>query len=209
MRPVIFMDWDGTVADSMALCIEEVRAALKGVGLPDRTDAELMRCNGPTNEESVAILGIDPARAEAYLRLRAQAELALIPAHQRIFPGMAEALHALKARADLVIVSNGLAEYLHRSAAFLGVEDCFLRMEGMREGLNKAQNMARLLAELRPQRAVMVGDRAGDMEAGRVNGLPTIAACYGYGTPEEWALADRQATSVDALREMLLAWAEQ
>ena len=53
-------------------------------------------------------------------------------------------------------------------------------------------------------RAVMVGDRKGDFLAGRDNGLPTVSACYGYGLPDEWALADRQAYSVEKLQNMLL-----
>lgn len=40
-----------------------------------------------------------------------------------------------------------------------------------------------VLDQMRPQRAVMVGDRKGDFLAGRDNGLPTVSACYGYGLP--------------------------
>ena len=61
-----------------------------------------------------------------------------------------------------------------------------------------------VLDQMRPQRAVMVGDRKGDFLAGRDNGLPTVSACYGYGLPDEWALADRQAYSVEKLQNMLL-----
>ncbi len=28
MKPVIFFDWDGTLADSMNLCVAEIRQAL-------------------------------------------------------------------------------------------------------------------------------------------------------------------------------------
>ena len=44
----------------------------------------------------------------------------------------------------------------------------------------------------------------GDILAGVENGLPTAAACFGYGTPEEWAHADFQARTVPELR----AWLE-
>ena len=207
MKPVIYLDWDGTVADSMALCVAEVRSALRGMGLPDRDDRELMCCNGPSDEESIALLGIDPARGEEFLRLRAEAVLRLIPAKQRLVPGMAEALRALGSVAALVVVSNGSEEYLRRSAAFLGVDGCFADICGKQPGVTKTQRLARLLAERAPCRAVMVGDRAGDLQAGRDNGLVTIAACYGYGSPEEWALGDLRADSVASLEALLTAWA--
>ena len=33
-RPVIFFDWDGTIADSMPLCIGEITLALERMGDP-------------------------------------------------------------------------------------------------------------------------------------------------------------------------------
>lgn len=39
-KPVIFFDWDGTLADSMPLCIEQIRGTLAEMGLPPRTNAE-------------------------------------------------------------------------------------------------------------------------------------------------------------------------
>ncbi len=208
MKPVIFMDWDGTIADSMKLCIEEVRYALVHMGLPDRPDRELMQCNGPTNVESIALMNVPKERGDEYLALREKAELELLSQYQRIFPGMKEMLHRVQSCARLAIVSNGNAAYLDASMDFLGVKECFERAQGYRDGHTKAENLAMLLEELHPAKAVMVGDRAGDMLAGKANHLPTIAACYGYGSPEEWAMADEQAYSVAQLEQMLLRLAE-
>lgn len=63
-RPTIFFDWDGTLCDSMALCIEENRIALLKMGLPDQPDEVLRRCNGPTFEEAAPIIGIPADRLE-------------------------------------------------------------------------------------------------------------------------------------------------
>ena len=48
----------------------------------------------------------------------------------------------------------------------------------------------------------MVGDRLGDIRAGQENGLPTIAACYGYGNDAEYNQASLGAGSV-------ASWARQ
>jgi phosphoglycolate phosphatase-like HAD superfamily hydrolase len=58
MKPVIFFDWDGTLCDSMQLCIEENRNTLRLLCLPDQPDEVLRRCNGPTFEEAAPIIGI-------------------------------------------------------------------------------------------------------------------------------------------------------
>ena len=48
MKPVIFFDWDGTLADSMNPCVAEIRQALITMRLPDLPDDVLRQCNGPT-----------------------------------------------------------------------------------------------------------------------------------------------------------------
>ncbi len=208
MKPVIFMDWDGTIADSMKLCIEEVRYALSHLNLPVPPDRELMKCNGPTNEESIPLMRVPQEKGGQYLALRAGASLELLEKYQRIFPGMKEMLLRVQDKARLIVVSNGNQSYLEKSASFLGVTDCFERLQGFREGYTKAENIAMLIEEIRPEKAVMVGDRAGDIQSGKANHLPTISACYGYGSPEEWAMADEQAYSVEQLEKMILRLTE-
>ena len=78
-RPVIFFDWDGTLADSMPLCIAEIRLALERMGMPELPEALIAQCNGPTYEESVGVLGIPEERAKEFLHERKEAEMALVP----------------------------------------------------------------------------------------------------------------------------------
>ena len=202
-RPVIFFDWDGTLADSMALCVAEIRAALERMGLPPLPQSRLMACNGPTYAESVDILGIPHDRAAEYLRLRIEAELELVPTVQRLFPGIREMLERLQPLADLAIVSNGMPKYLELSTRMLGIQERFMLIQPLIPGKTKAEALAQVLQTLRPEKAVLVGDRAGDFSAAHSNGLAAIAACYGYGTPEEWAQADQQARTVPELEAML------
>ncbi|MBP3636565.1 MAG: HAD-IA family hydrolase [Clostridia bacterium] len=195
-RPVIFFDWDGTIADSMPLCIGEIRLALERMGLPVPPVERLMACNGPTYEESVAVLGLPEERGAEFLRLRKEAEMELVPQVQQFFPGIRDMLDELRTFADLAIVSNGLQEYLELSSRVLGVEDCFIRLQAHIPGKNKAEALALLLDELKPDRCVMVGDRLGDIDAGKANGILTVAACYGFGNDAEYAQADYQAATV-------------
>ena len=202
-RPVIFFDWDGTIADSMPLCIGEIRLALERMGLPVPPVERLMACNGPTYEESVAVLGLPEERGAEFLRLRKEAEMELVPQVQQFFPGIRQMLDELRTFADLAIVSNGLQEYLELSSHVLGVEDCFIRLQAHIPGKNKTEALALLLDELKPDRCVMVGDRLGDIDAGKANGIPTVAACYGFGNDAEYAQADYQAATVADMTVLL------
>ncbi len=203
-KPVIFFDWDGTLCDSMDLCIQENRNALLRMGLPDQPDDVLRRCNGPTFLEAAPMIGVPADRMEEYCRIRLSCALELVPKINRLYPGAKELLRALSGKAALCIVSNATKEYLALCSQFFGVEDMFCRVAFSRPDRTKTQNLAALIAELQPEKAVMVGDRIGDILAGQANGLPTIAAAFGYGSDEEYIKADARASSMAELQEMLL-----
>ena len=124
-KPLICFDWDGTLCDSMELCIHENRMTLERMGLPAVPETTLRRCNGPTFEEAAPIIGVPEARMEEYCRIRLSCALALVEKVNRLFPGARELLNALKPWAELCIVSNGTEAYLKRCMQHFGLEDVF------------------------------------------------------------------------------------
>ena len=208
-KPVIFFDWDGTLCDSMQLCIEENRTTLRLLGLPDQPDEVLRKCNGPTFEEAAPMIGIPADRMEEYCRVRLSCALDLVEKVNRLFPGARELLAALKPHAELCIVSNGTEAYLKKCLKHFHLEDAFRLVVWCHPERTKTQNLAHAIETLRPERAVMVGDRIGDIRAGKANGLPTIAAAFGYGNAAEWAEADLVANTMEELQSMLLRFAKE
>ncbi len=208
-KPVIFFDWDGTLCDSMQLCIEENRTTLRLLGLPDQPDESLRRCNGPTFEEAAPMIGIPADRMEEYCRVRLSCALDLVEKVNRLFPGARELLAALKPHAELCIVSNGTEAYLEKCLKHFHLEDVFRLVVWCHPERTKTQNLTLAIENLRPERAVMVGDRIGDIRAGKENALPTIAAAFGYGNAAEWAEADAAAYSMEELQTMLLRFAKE
>ena len=203
-KPLICFDWDGTLCDSMELCIHENRMALERLDLPPVDESTLRRCNGPTFEEAAPMLGVPAERLAEYCRVRLECALSLVPRVNRLFPGAKELLTTLAPHAELAIVSNGTAPYLRLCKDVFGLHGVFLRTVTSHPERTKTQNLALLLEELKPQRAIMVGDRLGDIRAGQNNGLPTVAACFGYGNNEEYAQADMRAQTMQELQQMLL-----
>jgi len=59
--------------------------------------------------------------------------------------------------------------------------------------LRKPELLARVIAELGAAKdeCVMVGDTCSDFEAAKKNGIASVAVAWGYGKPEELAMADR------------------
>ena len=208
-RPVIYFDWDGTLGDSMALCFAEVSGALEELGYPPQPPELLAQCNGPTIRESAPLMGIRPEDVERYFEARSRLEVTLSPRYAKLYPGIGPLLRELLRYADLAIVSNGFGGYIRASAEACRVADCFVRIQGAVPPLTKPQLLARMLEEMRPARAAMVGDRLGDIRAGVENGLMTVAVTYGYGSEEEWRDATARAATVEELREQLLAWLAQ
>ena len=205
MKPVIFFDWDGTLGDSMQLCIEEQRETLRQMNLPDQPDEVLALCNGPTVVEAAALIGVPPERVEEYCRVRFDCEVELVK-RSRLFPGVPEMLSELRNHADLCIVSNGMEQYIKSCLKLFSLEDTFCRVAWWHPQRSKTQNLALLMEELQPERAVMVGDRIGDIRAGKANGLLTFVATYGCGNDQEWAEADFRADNVAELLAQLLQW---
>ena len=189
MKPVIFFDWDGTLADSMNLCVAEIRQALITMHLPDLPDDVLRQCNGPTFEQSLDILHIPHDRAQEYMTTRLTAELALVPTVNRLFPGVREMLQTLREYADLCIVSNGEHDYIALCLQVFGLTDVFVRTATSVPGRTKGENLRALLDDLRPEQE---------------NGMPTIAACYGYGNDAEYNQASLRAESVADLTRQLV-----
>ncbi len=189
-KPLIIFDWDGTLADSMDMCVAGIEGALARMGLPPAPRERMMACNGPPYEESAAILGIDPARREEFLRLRTECEDAAIYTHQKLFPGIRDMLAALVGKAALAIASYGRPKYVNTSLAVLGLEGVFTAVQGRMPGKVKADVIRALLDRIPHTGACVVGDALGDLRAAHACGLPALFVSYGYHGAEDWREAD-------------------
>ncbi|MBQ6173712.1 MAG: HAD family hydrolase [Clostridia bacterium] len=210
MKRLIIFDWDGTLADSMDMCVAGIAGALERMGLPPAPRERMMACNGPLYEDSAEIMGIEPARRQEFLRLRTECEDAAIPTHQKLFPGVREMLAELKdSGAVLAIASNGRPEYLAASLRLLGLEGVFTAVQGRVQGKVKSELIQMLLDNLRPDAACVVGDALGDLRAAHACGLPALFVSYGYHKPDDWKEADEVADTAAEIPAAALALARR
>jgi phosphoglycolate phosphatase-like HAD superfamily hydrolase len=104
-----------------------------------------------------------------------------------LYPDVPEVLRALQERFALAIASNGRSAYVESVLTTYGLSDLILpRAESALIGDKNAilESYLRQLG-LGASRAIMVGDRASDVEAARSVGCPFIGCDYGHGYRDE------------------------
>ena len=200
-RPIVLFDLDGTLTDSRGGITACIRHALDRVGHPCPDDEALAIYVGPPLRGTLStLLGTtDTALIETALgHYRARYEAvglfenrvydevpAMLEAIARRGHAMAVATAKMRHTATRIVEHFGLARHF---TAVYGAEP-----EGRFDA--KIDLLAHLIESgvIRAEAAVMVGDRASDIVAAKINGIRSIGALWGYGEPGELAAAGADA----------------
>ena len=193
-----FFDLDGTLARTGEDIIAAWKRSIADIGRECPRFDEVFRI-GPTLDRVVYDLFDDASPelvAQIVARFRPNYDESGFP-NTVPYPGVERWLKALKgAGARLHIVTNkrhaptqAIVAKFGWGALFDGVWS-FDTFPG--ERYRKPDLLARLLREgsIAPSDAVMVGDTAGDVAAGKANGMRTVGVTWGYGTRGELDGAD-------------------
>ncbi|TCS81585.1 HAD family hydrolase [Tepidibacillus fermentans] len=119
-----------------------------------------------------------------------------------LYPKVKETLKVLKESGYLLfIASNGLEFYVKNLANTFDIDHLFAQIytAGEHQTKSKVDLVAKILKDYGIERAVMVGDRSSDIEAGKVNNLPTIGCDFGFADDHELIGADIKIQSFDQL----------
>ena len=207
-----FFDLDGTLADTDGDIRLAWKAALADMRLEcPRFDEDFVA--GPPLEEMAARLMSETYTPAIGAELRAR-----FGAHYdgdgfpttREYPGVMDRVRALKrAGARVFIATNKRFEGATAMAAKFGWDCVFERIytgDMFRNDpaigkMRKPELLAFIMREVgaRPEECVMVGDTANDFEAAAKNGMESVAVAWGYGRPEELAMATRMARTPDEI----------
>ena len=211
-RPqLVIFDLDGTLTDSAQGIVSSFRHALAEIGA-EIPDGDLTsRIVGPPMQHTPQAMALEDADA-AVAAYRADYSTRGW-AMNRLFDGIPQLLTDLRAAGVRLAVATSKAEpTARRILEHFGLVEHFdviagASLDGVRA--TKADVMAHALAQLEPlpERVVMVGDRAQDVEGAAEHGIDTVVGGWGYGQadfaePTDVAAAAHVAT-VDDLREVL------
>ena len=184
MKQGILFDLDGTLWDSVACITPAWNRVLAAYGVTVTTPY-LRSLMGKTAEEFASALlpGLDPTKEGlAAVDACCREELIELKLYGGIlYPGLRETLEALKPVWRLYIVSNCQEGYIDAFLDHHGFRDLFDGYLDHSTGLSKGGNIRLLCQREGLDRAVYVGDTAGDEGSAREAGIPFLHAAYGFG----------------------------
>jgi adenosylhomocysteine nucleosidase len=208
---MIIFDMDGTLVNNTGLAVAAARDGLRDYYLARDLNPVL-----PTLEQVRSLVGL-PApeyfacllpeadrspgnRREILNRVQAREEERLAAGEGKMYPGVPEVMAWLtEAGYSVGLASNCMAGYLAGNLEHVLDPGWFASTACLEQCPTKIENVAWVMSKLGSSSGVMVGDRLGDMEAGRANGLVTVGAAYGYGDRSEILEADHRIEAVGEL----------
>ena len=123
-----------------------------------------------------------------------------------LYPHLEEVLKVLSSNFFLAIVSNCQDGYVQAFLDHYEFRKYFddIEMAG-RTGLSKGENISLVIQRNPIEKAVYVGDTAGDQEAAELAGVPFIYAAYGFGDVSAPAFMINQISDLQsALKEIFI-----
>ncbi|GAY15717.1 HAD-IA family hydrolase [Mycobacterium sp. shizuoka-1] len=213
-RPqLVIFDLDGTLTDSADGIVASFRHALAAVGAEVPPGDLAGRVVGPPMHQTLAGLGLGERADDAIAAYRAD-YTSRGWAMNSLFDGIPQLLADLRAAGTRLAVATSKAEpTARRILEHFGLAGHFdviagASVDGVRSA--KADVLAHALSQLGPlpERVLMVGDRAHDVEGAAEHGIDTVVVGWGYGAadfvePHAAEAALTHAPTVADLREVL------
>jgi phosphoglycolate phosphatase len=192
-------DLDGVLVDSRAAISRCMNAALVATGHAALPVEELYRFIGPPQAGSFSELLGEPPDSPVVLEcITAYRDLYRRTAldDTTVFAGIPEVLAALAPEHRLAVATSKMLPAAESLLADLGLREHFEHVSGPSpdaRGETKAATLARALAALEAERAVMIGDTPYDMVGAAENAIPAIGVAWGIGAPEDLTAAGAHA----------------
>ena len=212
-RPLVIFDLDGTLVDSRHDIAAALNVSLEGIGCVRRPEAELFCQIGRPLLDIYLEIGVpgDRDAAERAMTLYRDYFHEHCADRSRLYPGVVETLRDLRRDFRLAVATTKQGRMAERVVERLGLRPFFDRVQGT-DGFAAKPHPAIILLLLErfglpATRAVMVGDTAADVLAGRRAGVFSVGVTYGIGGEDELrqAGADRLASDFPILAGIVRA----
>ena len=193
-RASLFFDLDGTLTDPVEGITRSISHALRLLGVPSPSPAELARFVGPPLRNTFAeLLGSGPgdARVERAMELYRGRFSAVGLYENAVYPGVPAMLASLQEEGfELYVATSKPRVFAVRICEHFGFHRYLSGIYGPE--LNgwyddKGELLGHILTEegIDAQNAVMIGDREHDVIAAKKNGVAALGVTWGYGSQRE------------------------
>lgn len=207
IKTIIF-DLDGTIADTLPLCIAAFKKSIEPLLGKEVSEEEIIATFGPSEEGTIRQL--IPSHEDVGVRAYLEHYEQLHYTCPSPFPGMPELLAFLQAKGVQLAMVTGKGIHSTRlSLKQFGLEKYFEVLEtGSPQGPNKVNGIWRVLERLNAGtgETIYVGDAPSDIKACRQVGIPIAAAGWASTTNNsdlEVLEPDWLFYSIDEFREWL------
>ena len=209
MKKSIIFDLDGTLWDSCAPCVIAWNAVLK-----NHADGRQITVEDMTGYmgKTIDVIGkliypeLPLPEILSIMQECCRADAQYLAEHGGVlYPALEETLGKLKNNYHLSVVSNSQDGYVQSFLTHHKLWDYFedIEMAG-RTGKQKGENIKLVMERNGLDRAVYVGDTAGDRDAALFAGVPFIYASYGFGILENEPYRIETIADVAAVADKLL-----
>lgn len=180
IKAVIF-DLDGTLANTLPLCIQAFRQSLEPLINRSISDAEIIATFGPSEEGTILALApnhYDKGILDYLFYYENLHKMCPVP-----FEGMQDVLQTLKNKKIPIAMVTGKGKYsTDISLKHFALTDFFEIIEtGSPKGGRKAEGIQLILdwlTDIRKDEVIYVGDAPGDIIASRKVGIAVVAAAW-------------------------------
>lgn len=183
-------DFDGTLMDTSGVILSTIKATIKDMGLPDKTEEECRSIIGIRTDEAGRYLysDLDISNKEFAKTFRANYDRLQKDAKETPFPGVIETLTKLRSDGCRLAIASSrrlvsLTDYLEK----LGIKDWFDLIVGADSVTKGKPDPEPVLTVLRAldwnaDDTLVVGDADVDIMMGNAAGCKTCAVTYGNGS---------------------------
>ncbi|SDM39198.1 phosphoglycolate phosphatase/pyrophosphatase PpaX [Catalinimonas alkaloidigena] len=177
MLQAVIFDFDGTLADTLPLCIAAFRNAIEPATGRSLSDEEIVATFGPSEEGTIQALA--PAHYDTCLRAYLTHYETLHDEYPHPFEGIVALLEALQSRnVRIGLVTGKGRQSTEISLNRLALAPYFEHIEtGSPQGPRKVDGIRTMLTAwgLEPAQAVYVGDAPSDILASQEVGIPVVS----------------------------------
>lgn len=187
-RYLVF-DLDGTISNPAAGILRCLNYTLDRFGFPGVNEAEISRFIGPPLDltiREITDLTSDEEIAEFVRIYRERYEVAGYT-ENILYHGIYEVVRYLASHdTPMGVCTSKRADFAEKILELFHIRDCFTFVSGGDIGVLKADQIHLLLKDnIIDTSAFMIGDRAIDIHAARVNGISSVGVLWGYGSKKE------------------------
>ncbi len=184
IEKLVVFDLDGTLNRTELYAVDAALMALSEFGITNFSREDIIRISfGAVMSDALKIFmpNATDEQKKQYLGRYRIYEFELLEKNGRAFDGVVESLTSLKNDGyKIAVCSNASLRYINLVLNTIGLMPFIDYIQPLLPDLTKNDTLKLLLDEVKPQKAVMVGDRIFDHDAAKANGLKFIGCLYGF-----------------------------